>query len=272
MGRWIKLHCQLAHHDLWLMEPFTRGQAWVDLLMLAQTKPGWIMVRGISVDLDRGQVGYSELSLSERWKWSRGKVRRFISELKKREMVDVKQDNKTTVISVLNFDTYQARPTADDTADDTASGTTDGQQTDNRRTLTRKKDFETGKREEINTSAKTPKSKSPKVPAVYSQDFEEFWAVYPARNGQKTKKAQAWASFWKLISADNGITAEIITDRIKALAPQYGDFPRDAVTWLNQRGWEDEVAPVKLRPSTGSKVDRAIANGQEWLAMQEIHQ
>ena len=116
------------------------------------------------------------------------------------------------------------------------------------------------------------KKKTPaKTPAVYSQDFEAFWEAYPARNGQKTKKAKAWDAFWK-ITTTTSISPEHLTDRIKALAPQYGDFPRDAVTWLNQRGWEDEVVPVKLRPSTGSKVDRAIANGQEWLAMQEIHQ
>ena len=116
------------------------------------------------------------------------------------------------------------------------------------------------------------KKKTPaKTPAVYSQDFEAFWEAYPARNGQKTKKAKAWDAFWKITTATS-ISPEHLTDRIKALAPQYGDFPRDAVTWLNQRGWEDEVVLVKLRPSTGSKVDRAIANGQEWLAMQEIHQ
>jgi len=116
------------------------------------------------------------------------------------------------------------------------------------------------------------KKKTPaKTPAVYSQDFEAFWEAYPARNGQKTKKAKAWDAFWK-ITTTTSVTPEHLTDRIKALAHQYGDFPRDAVTWLNQRGWEDEVVPVKLRPSTGSKVDRAIANGQEWLAMQEIHQ
>lgn len=220
MSRWIKLHCQLAHHDLWLMEPFTRGQAWVDLLMLAQFKPGWIMVRGISVDLDRGQVGYSELSLSERWKWSRGKVRRFISELKKREMVDVKQDNKTTIISILNFDSYQQKQTTDGTANETTGGTADGQQTDNRRTLTRKKEC---KKEEKKT---------------YTRFFESFWAAYPARAGKKTGKKEAFAE-WQKIIAD--VDAEFLIAQIERLGPQYGEYPVDACRWLKHRRWEDEI-------------------------------
>jgi hypothetical protein len=224
MGRWIKLHCQLAHHDLWLMEPFTRGQAWVDLLMLAQSKPGWIMVRGISVDLDRGQVGYSELSLSERWKWSRNKVRLFIDTLRKRQMVDVRKDNKTTVITVLNFDSYQARPTADGTANGTANDTAEGQQTDNRRTLTRIKE---GKKEERKT---------------YTQEFELFWSTYPARGGKKQGKKEAFAE-WKKAIAD--VPAEFLISQIEALAPQYGEYPVDASRWLKHRRWEDEATAAQ---------------------------
>jgi hypothetical protein len=206
------------------MEPFTRGQAWVDLLMLAQTKPGWIMVRGISIDLDRGQVGYSELSLSERWKWSRGKVRRFISELKKREMVDVKQDNKTTVISILNFDSYQAKPTANGTTNDTVGDTPDGQQTDNKRTLTRKKE---SKKEERKT---------------YTQEFEKFWAAYPSRQGKKVGKKEAFAE-WQRAMKD--VEAEYLIAQIEALAPQYGEYPVDACRWLKHRRWEDEITGIK---------------------------
>ena len=220
MGRWIKLHCQLAHHDLWLMEPFTRGQAWVDLLMLAQTKPGWIMVRGISIDLERGQVGYSELTLSERWKWSRGKVRRYIDELRKRKMATTKQDNKTTIITILNFDSYQAKPTADGTANETPSSTTDGQQTDTKRTLTRIKEV---KKEERKT---------------YTHEFELFWAAYPARGGKKQGKKEAFAEWQKVI---NDVEAEFLISQIEALAPQYGEYPVDACRWLKHRRWEDET-------------------------------
>lgn len=91
----------------------------------------------------------------------------------------------------------------------------------------------------------SPKKKSSaraskKCPASPSSEFEEFWNTYPARNGQKVKKAKAWEAFWR-ITTTTDITPEFLTDRIRALAPTYGDFPRDAVTWLNQKGWQDEA-------------------------------
>ncbi len=77
---YIKLHRRLQENKLWLLDPFTRGQAWVDMLLLANYKEGWIRKRGILVTVNRGQLGWSEVALAKRWKWSRGKVRRFFRE------------------------------------------------------------------------------------------------------------------------------------------------------------------------------------------------
>lgn len=130
MQGWSKLHRQLLDSPLWLSEPFTRGQAWVDLFSLASHSPSHFRVRGIRIDVDRGQLAYSELTLSTRWKWSRGKVRRFLRELENDQMLATKQDNKTTIITILNYDKYQGEENDDDTANGTASGTPNGQQTD----------------------------------------------------------------------------------------------------------------------------------------------
>jgi hypothetical protein len=55
---YIKLWRRLKDSDLWLKEKFTRGQAWVDLLMLANHREGHIRKRGIRIDLKRnGMVG-----------------------------------------------------------------------------------------------------------------------------------------------------------------------------------------------------------------------
>lgn len=286
MDGWIMLYRRITENDLWTSEPFTRGQAWVDLLLLANHKAGTIRKQGMKISLDRGDVGWSEVELSGRWKWSRGKVRRFLDELKNDQMIsrktgqaiDEKQDKRKFVITITNYDKFQQKTTSDSTSDDTCVETSDGQATvqatDKRRYKNNnEKNAKNGKSEELNTSGKKPS----KIPAAYSPEFESFWAVYPPRNGQKVKKAKAWEVFWKLTSNGSGITAELLTDKIKALAPQYGEYACDAVTWLNQRRWEDEVEPKRVFPKKsvagkGSVIERAIANGQEWLAMQEIHQ
>jgi hypothetical protein len=136
MSGWVKLHRQLSDHNLWNSEPFSKGQAWVDLLMLANHKDGFIIKRGIKIELKRGDVGWSEIELAKKWKWSRGKIRRFFDTLVELKMVQqIVQENKyvTSCIRIINYDTYQLDGTADGTAYGTADGTADGQQTDSKR-------------------------------------------------------------------------------------------------------------------------------------------
>ena len=74
---WIQLHRSIMDHPDWFAEPFTRAHAWIDLLLLANHKVGYIRKRGILIEVPRGQVGHSEDAIAERWKWSRGKVGDF---------------------------------------------------------------------------------------------------------------------------------------------------------------------------------------------------
>jgi uncharacterized phage protein (TIGR02220 family) len=120
---WIKLHRTIMETPDWLSEPFTKAQAWIDLLLLANYKTGYIRKRGILITVDRGQVGYAEESLAERWQWSRGKVRRFLVELARLSRISRKISEKTiqkktsvsNLISIINYDAYQAISTEDGT-------------------------------------------------------------------------------------------------------------------------------------------------------------
>lgn len=104
---WISIHRKLISSDLWLSEPFTRGQAWVDMLGLANHKDGFIRVRGINITVNRGQVGWSEVRLADRWKWSRSKIRRFFKELETRQQIEQQKNNVTLLLSIVNYDNYQ---------------------------------------------------------------------------------------------------------------------------------------------------------------------
>ena len=137
MEGWLLLHRKLGDSALWLEEPFTRGQAWVDLLMLAQHSPSHIRVQGMKINLKRGDVGESEVTLSLRWKWSRGKVRRFLEEIEKDGMVKKETskmaDRRKSVITICNYDSYQVFKKENGTGDGTSDGTGDGQATGRRR-------------------------------------------------------------------------------------------------------------------------------------------
>jgi len=111
---WIRLHRKIMADPMWLAEPFTRAQAWVDLLILANHTDGYIRKRGIRIDLKRGDVGWSQLELAKRWRWSRGKVKRFLSELCSGNDPKMIQQNEhqnikiTSHYSIINYERYQS--------------------------------------------------------------------------------------------------------------------------------------------------------------------
>lgn len=103
----VVLHRKIEENWLWLSEPFTKAQAWVDLLLLANHSEGIFFVRGVKVVIKRGQVGKSEESLSQRWKWSRGKTRAFLKLLESEQQIKQHKSPILNVLEILNYDFYQ---------------------------------------------------------------------------------------------------------------------------------------------------------------------
>ena len=128
MRGYIKLYRQIAENAIWLIKPFSEGQAWVDLLCISTFDKGFIKTKnGQIIELTAGDCGYSQLSLSERWGWSRGKVKRFILLLEKQKMIQQKMYGKFSVINILNYEKYQNR-TTNDTTNSTINDTLTEQQ------------------------------------------------------------------------------------------------------------------------------------------------
>lgn len=107
MQGWISLHRQIFNNEFYFSERFTKVQAWIDLLLLANNKPATFFIRGNEVRLKRGELGYSIKTLSQRWKWNARTVDKFLQMLSKREMIQCRKNNITTVISINNYDYYQ---------------------------------------------------------------------------------------------------------------------------------------------------------------------
>ena len=125
---WISLNRELMNHWVWDCE-FSAGQAWVDLLLYANHTHAKLMIKGQLIEVSRGQQARSELTLSKAWKWSRNKVRRFLKNLEKDGMIELKSGHLTTVITICNYDSFQSN----DTTGDTAKGQHSKHQKDNTR-------------------------------------------------------------------------------------------------------------------------------------------
>lgn len=111
---WIKIHRNITENPMYFSEPFTRMQAWIDLLLVANYRDSVIYVRGNKVDVKRGQIAKSQDFFATRWKWSRGKVIRFLDELQKCGQIVQQKRNVITLISVVNYEYYQQDGTTDE--------------------------------------------------------------------------------------------------------------------------------------------------------------
>ena len=93
---WISVHREIQDHWVWEEKPFSKGQAWLDLLMMANHKDNKFVFNGELIEVARGAFITSELKLMERWGWSKSKVRNFLKMLENDSMITKKSDNRKT--------------------------------------------------------------------------------------------------------------------------------------------------------------------------------
>ncbi|MDK0718742.1 hypothetical protein P7A74_11990 [Clostridium perfringens] len=104
---WLKLYRSIQNHWLWEDKPFSRGQAFVDLLLMANHKDNKILFNGELIEVKRGSRITSLRQLSEAWGWSTKKTKKFLELLEKDSMITVKSDNKKTLVTIENYGVYQ---------------------------------------------------------------------------------------------------------------------------------------------------------------------
>lgn len=104
---WLKLYRSIQNHWLWEDKPFSRGQAFVDLLLMANHKDNKILFNGELIEVKRGSRITSLRQLSEAWGWSTKKTKKFLELLEKDNMITVRSDNKKTLVTIENYGVYQ---------------------------------------------------------------------------------------------------------------------------------------------------------------------
>ena len=121
---WIRLHRKITENPLWEEKPFDKARAWIDMIFLANFRDSSFWVRNQEIKVKRGQLAWSELSLAERWGWSRNKVRRFMNWLKIEQQIEQQKNSLTSLTTITKYEEYQTGDTTNGTADDTAGDTT----------------------------------------------------------------------------------------------------------------------------------------------------
>jgi SOS-response transcriptional repressor LexA len=218
-------------------EPMSEREAFLWMIMEASWKPREKRVGRATVALQRGEFAASIRFMQEAWGWaSPRRVHHFIGALQKRNMVEMRSGTDVTVVRLCNYDKYQSQPTP--------RGTVAERETERSRNTggtNENKDAIRGKEEAI----------APKPARACS--FQAFWDAYPHRDGVKRARAKVEAKYRAHVKA--GVPEQAFLDavqRLKADKRVKDGFARDPLTWINQRGWEDE-APAE--PADSHKLD-----------------
>lgn len=230
---WIKYYRRSFQNEIYFSEPFDKWHAWTDVLLMADKDTGCLMVRAND--------------LADRWKWSRGKVLRFLSELAENGMVTldstIRGANGGTFLTVVKWCFFQGEQTFDDTFDGTLNGTIPWGQggINNNINNTLKGDAEN------NTISSNEPKRKPPMDAVYSEEFKEIWKLYPKKQG----KENAERDYIK--ARKEGIEKQTILDGLNAYL-SYIDrngtesrYIKNGSTWFHQRCWDDDYTVTERR-------------------------
>ena len=104
----FKIDRAIFDSDIWAgSEPYDRRSAWIYLIGMANYKQSKKVFKGQTQVTERGQLQTSIEKLAEEWKWSRGKVRRYIRHLERHSMVHTCGTPLGTTITIENYAIYQ---------------------------------------------------------------------------------------------------------------------------------------------------------------------
>ena len=104
---WIKVFRQLRDCWVWKTKPFSKGQAWIDLLLKANHKDTKILFNGNLTTIKRGQILTSIRKLVDEWGWSKNTVTKFLNLLEDDGMLTRESDNHRTLITIENYSVFQ---------------------------------------------------------------------------------------------------------------------------------------------------------------------
>lgn len=124
---WVPVFRSLQDHWVWSNdEPFSKGQAWVDLMLSVNHEKKKLSVNGQLVVIMPGQMWTSYTKLAGNWHWSKGRVLRYIKKLKSDGMIAVDGTPNGTLLTLKNWAFYNGERNTDGNTDGTTDGTTLG--------------------------------------------------------------------------------------------------------------------------------------------------
>lgn len=255
---WVRLYRSVTESWMWKDKPFSKGQAWIDIILMANHEERNVGIGNQIIDVQKGSFITSMVKLGERWGWNKDKVSRYLKQLQSDAKVQLNTQQKCTVVTLVNWDFYQIERSDDETmmrrkcADDEKILRTNNTVTINNKQVTNNK----------NTLDHPPADRTQNDAL-----FDAFWRAYPRKIG----KAAAMKS-WKKIRMNEQLFHKIMTavEQAKHSAQwqqNNGQYIPHPTTWLNQGRWDDEMpangyAETEFTQEELNRIERGVKLGQ----------
>ncbi|PKP11974.1 MAG: hypothetical protein CVU09_00300 [Bacteroidetes bacterium HGW-Bacteroidetes-4] len=179
MSGYIKLNRKFFEHSFWNDErTLSLAEAWLDLIASArfEVAPEKVVVKMNIITINRGELRASQRYLAKRWKWSLGKVNRFILMLERERMVERRMEHSETIIMLCNYDSYNQLTSNTMNTNENTNENADGTLTEHRQIQT--KEYKEGEElKEKGGKKPTTKKKQPETLnfPFDSIEFAETW-------------------------------------------------------------------------------------------------
>ena len=171
------------------------------MLMRASIKPSSMLLNNQIIEVNRGEIVFSQRNFAKRNNMSRQQLRTFLTKLEKSKMIRLKSNPDVTHLILVGYSTYND------------SKLTQNQPRPN--PIIRKKE---SKNKESN------------------KDFEKFWKAYPKKVGKKKVQDKFDANNFPI-----DLIMKNIELQKKSEQWQNQQYIPNPETYLNQERWTDEV-------------------------------
>jgi hypothetical protein len=106
-------------HPLFAPEPYTEREAWIWMIGAAAWKAQRVRVGRHTISLERGQFAFSTRFLATKFKWSQGKIIRYLKRLETEAMTTTSATREAIHITICNYDKYAFGRNTNDTQTET---------------------------------------------------------------------------------------------------------------------------------------------------------
>lgn len=120
---YIRLSRKFFDNEYWRQDrTYSQAEAWLDLIQSARFEADpqmKLLSNGRRITVKRGEIHSSLRYLSNRWKWSVGKVKRFMDYHTKKGETEHRREQGETIIKLCKYDSYNPLKKPDGTQNGT---------------------------------------------------------------------------------------------------------------------------------------------------------